>query len=184
MPPRNCESTNQARPPPLQELSEYEMGMAPPPLPSLPFRSQVVSPYARPSVSFLVACCAFCFVPGLTREETKNAFHWNGHRPEGRDGNGNETEGRKDGNGNRNETGEREREGWPSFLFPSFLSRFPSFPPFSLIRTRERKQNFVSVHPLFFAVHPDFLSVRRKRAFRSIYLFHICKQKTGGGLPM
>jgi hypothetical protein len=91
---------------------------------------------------------------------------------------GTETETKqKDGRTETEKPLRRKGKGWPSLL--SSLLPFPlSFLSFlSRSRTHERKQNFLSAHPLFFAIHPDFISVRRKRAFRSNYLFHICRNK-------
>jgi hypothetical protein len=96
----------------------------------------------------------------LTTDGNGKANGRNGCKPEGRDGNGNETGGRKDGNGKAIEAERKGREGLPSFSFLPFPLSF--LPSFSHIRTHERKQNFVSACPLFFAVHPDFLSIRRK----------------------
>jgi len=102
----------------------------------------------------------------LTRDGNGNAFRKDGHRPDEagpiRKRN-RRPEGRKPEAGTKPERG--KREGGPSFL--SSLLPFPlsSLSFLSRSRTRERKQNSVTVHPLFFAVHPDFISVRRKQAF-------------------
>ena len=164
--------------PPLPRTVRVRNGDGPPPLPSLPFRSQVVPANPRPSVLFLVALCSFLFVPMLTREETKNAFRTDGCKPEGRDGNGNETEGRTDGNGKpeRNRREGKERDGLPPFLIPSFPAFLP-FVPFPFTHTRKKTEFRYRLSLIFCrSSRFSFRSSKTGFPFHS-FISHLQKQK-------
>jgi len=143
-------------------------GDGPPPLPSLPFRSQVVSPKPRPSVSFPVALCSFLFVPVLTTDGNRKANGRNGQRPEGRtDGNG------KDGT--KPERGKRGTACLP-FLLPSFPAFLPSF-LFAHTYARNKAQ-FRFRSSLIFCRSSRFYFRSSKTGFPfQFFISHLQKQK-------
>jgi hypothetical protein len=124
-----------------------------------------------------VALCSFLFVPVLTTDGNGKAFHWNGHRPEGKDGNGNETEGRTDGNGKDGTKPERRERG-TAFLLP--LPSFPAFlPSFLFAHTHARKKTeFRYRLSLIFCRSSRFYFRSSKTGFPfQLFISHLQKQK-------
>ncbi len=147
------------------------------PLPSPPFRFVPKSFPLSPVPLFRSLCHAVrsCSFLCSLRTETKNAFHWNGCKPEGRDGNGNETEGRKDGNGKAIKA-ERKGMAFPPFLPPSFPAFLP-FVPFPFTHAR-KKTEFPIRSSLIFCHSSRFYFRSSKTGFPfQLFISHLQKQK-------